>query len=120
MCSLDVMPIDRREEVIRELSLESSFAGPDEGRLTVFVPRERKKKKVDEGELTLKDPILGYQLWQQMTPVQRVVAQGVVIGKGWNEIADELSDSAMKVHPDDVGLAHQCVCDMVRAAIARY
>lgn len=113
-CSLSIIPLDRREDIIRDLDLEPQRGGKIEGDLTVFVPKERKRKKEPEFKLTNQVFSL---LWENLTPVQRKVAKGVIQGKGCNELATELSNELefVKVHPDDVELAHRCACDVVRS-----
>ncbi len=115
-CSLDMFPLDRREDVVRDLSLEPQRGGMYEGGLTVFRPKEAKKKKKSEPKLVLADSTAGHIVWQNLTPTQRLVAQGILVeGKGYNELAESLSDEFTRVHPDDVELAHRCACDVARS-----
>ena len=109
--SLDGLPYDEREDVIREIGLEPRSTKRTQDGLSVFKPKE-----TPEPGLVLKDASVACAIWQMLTPVQRLVAQGVVVGgKGFVDVAEELSDEFMKVHPDDVALAHQCACDVVRS-----
>lgn len=113
-CSLNSIPLDRREDMVRDLDLEPRRGGDQIEGLTVFRPKEPKRKKQPEPELALTDSVDGYVVWQNLTPIQRLVAQGVLVeGKGCNELAEELSDEFVKVHPDDVDLARRCACDIV-------
>jgi len=116
--NVEGLSLDRREDVIRDLSLEPQRGVVYEGGLTVFLPRvpkEAQKKKKREPELALADSTAGDQIWQKLTPVQRIIVAGVAKGKGWNELAEELSDKFHRVHPDDIGLAYQCAGDIAKA-----
>lgn len=116
-CSLDGLSYDEREDVIRDLSLEPKKEVRFEGGLTVFEPKESKRKKKPEPQLALADSVAGYVVWQSLTPIQRLVAQGVLVeGKGYNEMAIMLSRRlGEKVHLDDIALAHRCACDVARS-----
>ncbi len=108
-----MIPIDKREEIIHDLDLEPHYGGQTEDGLTIFKPKEAKKP---EPQLVLVDSVAGYDVWQRLTPVQRLVAQRVVVEQeGFFDVAKELSDEFVKVHPDDVELAHRCACDVVRS-----
>lgn len=110
---LDLVPFDRREDIVRDLSLEprSSQKG------TRVIVLKLTKKDIALSKLT--DQGVKAAVLQELTPVQKIVVRSILFErKSPKMVAQELGAvDHIKVTPQDVALAFRCAFGIAQSAL---